>query len=154
MRYLGGGLDASIQGSVSLQQIQLLFSLGTRFVFHIGKAPAAGGIVLNNFLTANLTTIENWVSAGGRIFINAAPNVGSSFGLGFGGVNLIYPRYSSNSSAAIPGHPIFVGPFTPITTSYTGGFAAHAVLSGTFTTLMNGSGAGGGVLGSLNWGAG
>jgi hypothetical protein len=46
---------------------------------------------LNAFLATNLTLIETWVSNGGRLFINSAPNEGGNINLGFDGTTLIYP---------------------------------------------------------------
>ena len=39
---------------------------------------------LNTFLTANLSAMQSWVSNGGSLFINAAPNEGGNINFGFG----------------------------------------------------------------------
>jgi len=134
-----------------------VFSAATGLVFMEGGN--AGANELNTFLTANITQIENWVAAGGRLYIKAAPNVGGNINLGFGGAVLNYSSFSTFSTATtatIPGHPVFIGPFTPVATSYTGGFAAHATLSGgTFTNIMNGNASAPAcVLGGQIWGNG
>ena len=98
-----------------------IFSAATGFVLMEGGN--AGATELNNFLTANMTQIQNWVAAGGRLYIKAAPNVGGNINLGFGGALLTYPNFSSTATATIPGHPIFIGPYTPVATSYTGNFS-------------------------------
>ncbi|MBK7557948.1 MAG: hypothetical protein IPI54_06530 [Chitinophagaceae bacterium] len=129
-----------------------VFSGGTRFVFIEGSDNNANA--MNAFITANITTIENWVSAGGRLFMNAAPNEGGSMNWGFGGVNCVYPAYSSNVTAAVPAHPVYLGPFTPVATAFSGTSYTHANLTGGgLTNLMNGDSPGS-VMGSLNWGSG
>ena len=129
-----------------------IFSPATGFVMMEGGN--AGATELNNFLTTNIVLIQNWVAAGGRLYIKAAPNVGGNINLGFGGAVLNYPAFSNTATATIPGHPIFIGPYTPVVTNYTGNQYAHATLSGgTFTNIMNGN-APGCVLGGQTWGSG
>jgi hypothetical protein len=131
-----------------------IFSAATGFVFMEGGN--AGANELNTFLTTNITQIQNWVTAGGRLYIKAAPNVGGNINLGFGGAVLNYSAgpFSSTATATLPGHPIFAGPYTPVVTNYTGNFFAHGTLSGgAFTNIMNGN-APGCVLGGQSWGSG
>ena len=64
------------------------------FIFMEGSDQGAQS--LENVLTAHLTEIEDWVSAGGVLFLNAAPNVGDGMSFGFG-VTLLY---SDGTSAA------------------------------------------------------
>ena len=47
-----------------------IFSPATGFVFMEGGN--AGATELNNFLIANITQIQNWVAAGGRLYIKAS----------------------------------------------------------------------------------
>src|ERR1044072_6664518 len=47
-------------------------------------------VAMDNFITANITTIENWVANGGRLFFNAAPNQGGIMNWGFSGTTLEY----------------------------------------------------------------
>ena len=81
-----------------------------------------GANELTTFLMANLPAIEAFVSAGGSLYLNAAPNEGGNINFGFGGVVLQYQ----------PG----VGPFTDcgIITSPT-----HPVFDGISTTHFNAS---------------
>jgi hypothetical protein len=113
---------------------------------------------LNNFLIANLTLIENWVASGGRLFINAAPNVGGNINYGFGGTLLNYgPSYSSAASAANVNNPIFLGPFLPTVTTWTGSIG-HAIVTGTGLTDViycnNGVPVNSKVLCNKTWGSG
>ena len=96
---------------------------------------------LNAFLTANSAAIASYVSSGGRLFINAAPNEGGNINFGFG-VTLNYagdPTSADIASPLAPGNPIFVGPKVPVTTNYTGDHYAHAFLTGPLTGVVQGN---------------
>ncbi len=107
-----------------------VFSPATTFVYMQGGDDSANE--LEAFLTANQATIESWVSSGGRLLVLSAPNEGDGMSYGFGGVTLVYGAGSDSSTAtaAFPGHPIFNGPFVPVTTSYTGTSFSHAYVTG------------------------
>ena len=128
-----------------------LFSPATTFIFMEGSEYNA--LELQSFLTANMTAMQNWVAAGGRLFLNAAPNEGSSMNFGFG-VTLLYPDNTSAANAADPRHRIFLGPFTPVGVSWTGTSFGHATVSGTnLTRLITNSVNGRAVLGETHlWG--
>jgi len=116
-----------------------VFSSATRFVFMEGSDSNANE--LNAFLTANLTTIENWVAQGKTLFLNAAPNEGGNINFGFGGTTLVYPDYSDNVTVVDTGHPIFTGPNLPVSQAMSGTTFAHASISGTgYTNLITDSG--------------
>jgi Tol biopolymer transport system component len=108
--------------------------LQSRFVFMEGGDSAAQ--TLEGFLATHLPLIEGWVSAGGRLFLNAAPDQGDGMSFGFGGVTLVYPSLSGTGVAFDPFHPIFAGPFTPVAAAYSGGLFAHAELTGGGTTTI------------------
>jgi hypothetical protein len=103
---------------------------GYKTIFLEGSDNTA--LELNAFLSDHRTTIENWVSAGGRLFLNAAPNQGGNIDFGFGGATLNYDReaYSDSVVAADPEHAVFKGPFLPIAAAYAGESFAHAYLTG------------------------
>lgn len=85
------------------------------------------------FFDANQSLIEDWVFNGGSLFLNAAPNEGDGMNYGFGGVWLWYPYWWAGDVQAAPGmtaHPIFTGPYTPISTSYYGTSYTHAYMTG------------------------
>ena len=105
-----------------------VFSGSTCFVFMEGGDSNADE--LEAFLGANQTLIENWVTAGGRLLVNAAPNEGDGMALGFGGVQLVYLDPDSNAVAVNPAHPIFVGPYGPVAANLTGSYFNHASVSG------------------------
>jgi hypothetical protein len=104
------------------------FSPSTAFIFMEGSDGHA--IELENFLVANMAAIEAWVFAGGRLFLNAAPNEGDGMSFGFGGVSCNYTWFTATANAIDPGHPIFAGPYTPVVTTYTGTSFGHASISG------------------------
>ncbi len=104
-----------------------LFSSGTSFVFLEGGD--AGAEELQTFLTANSATIGSWVSAGGRLLVNSAPNEGGLTDLGFG-VTLTYSDFSFSGSAVNAAHPVFNGPAVPVSIAFTGDYLSHASVSG------------------------
>ena len=107
----------------------VLFSPAMHFIFLEGSDNNANA--LNTFLAANLSAMQSWVSNGGSLFINAAPNQGGNINFGFG-VTLNYgPLNSSSGTAVAPVNPIFNGPFTPVGTYWTGSSFSHATVSGT-----------------------
>ncbi len=111
---------------------EAIFSNTTCFVFMEGSDSHASE--LESFLTAHSTLIENWVASGGHLFLNAAPNEGDGMMFGFGGTELQYSWFAGNVEADLPVHPAFDGPFTPTTTSMTGGSYGHASVAGTGLT--------------------
>ncbi|KAM3114576.1 beta strand repeat-containing protein [Phormidesmis sp. 146-33] len=117
------------------------FAVGTgndyTFIYLDGSDGRANS--LNAYLASNSTAIDTWVRQGGRLFLNAAPNQGGSFSMGFGVTLNFDPGYSlesSNVTAVNPAHPIFNGPFIPAGTSFSGGSFAHATVSGADLTPL------------------
>lgn len=104
-----------------------LFLSESTFVFMEGSDQGAQS--LEDFLTAHLTEIENWVSTGGVLFLNAAPNVGDGMSFGFG-ATLRFSDGTTSARAVNASHAIFQGPFVPVGTSWTGGGFGHATVSG------------------------
>lgn len=88
------------------------------------------------FVTTNITTIENWVSNGGRLFMNAGPNYGGNQNWGFSGTVLNYAYYANQVTTTVPANQIFTTPYTPTATTYTGSAFAHAYISGTGLTSL------------------
>jgi hypothetical protein len=110
-----------------------LFGSGTTFIYMEGGDNNANA--LQTFLSNNSASIAAWVNAGGRLFINAAPNQGNGMDLGFGiTLNFDPDNYTtaSNNGIAISGtHKIFNGPLTPVGNTFTGGDSfSHAYLTG------------------------
>lgn len=139
-----------------------VFAPTTQFVFLEGSD--GNGSDLENFLLANLPTIENWVFAGGKLFLNAAPNIGGVQNWGFGGTILNYINLIPANANAVPGvnmtnllHPINVGPYLPVDPNgvYTGPYFAHAnVINGGIDVIHSSVNNADVVLSEKAWGAG
>jgi hypothetical protein len=137
----------------------ILFSAANAFIYMEGGDNNADE--LEAFIAANQTAMEAWVSAGGDLMINGAPNEGDGVDVGFGGVKIKYSGstyYITDVVASVPGHPIFTGPFTPVLTSYSGNYFAHAIICpqalGATALIKNTSNATEDVLVEFSWGAG
>jgi len=130
-----------------------IFTASTPFVMLEGSDMNA--TALNNFLSANQVLIETWVQYGGRLFINAAPNQGANISMGFNNTVLHYPIYFTSGGAINPSDSIFLGPFTPVATSYMGNYLGHANITGVgLDSLMYGDSMQQLVLARKAWGAG
>ncbi len=109
--------------------VGVLFSPVYTFLYIEGSDSNA--LELEAFLAANLPALEAWVTAGGDLLLNAAPNEGGVQNWGFGGVVLTYPGNSANpGTASDPMHPIWNGPFLPTALMFTGSSYAHATVGG------------------------
>ena len=76
------------QENYTTWNVGAIFSGNTDLVYLDGSD--GGADELENFLNANMATVENWVNAGGCLFLNAAPNEGDGMSFGFNGVTLNY----------------------------------------------------------------
>jgi uncharacterized protein (TIGR03382 family) len=133
----------------------LLFSGTYTFIYLEGSDGTA--TELNAFFIANQVAIQNWVNAGGGLFLNSGPNEGGNMAWGFGGVQLIYPDFPSDPGmAANAAHSIWNGPFLPTSpASFTGSSYAHATVTGPgLAALIIDSDGGNPQLAELGWGAG
>ncbi|HRI20288.1 MAG TPA: fibronectin type III domain-containing protein [Panacibacter sp.] len=133
-----------------------LFVAGTSIVYLEGSDFNA--LALKDYLNANITTIENWVSSGGHLFINAASNEGSDINFGFDGTYLHFIPYTSASSsgeivAGQEAHTIFNGPYAPVGKAWTGNYFSHTYLTGGSAVPLI-TGTAGTVLSELQWGSG
>lgn len=104
-----------------------LFSSANDFIYMEGSDDNANE--LEAFIATNKVKMEDWVFAGGTLFINSAPNEGNGMDMGFN-VNLIYSDSSGTSTAVDPNHPIFHGPFGVTGNTFTGNSFGHATVSG------------------------
>ena len=132
-----------------------LFSGTYTFIYLEGSDSNADE--LNAFFSANQTAAQNWVSAGGGLFMNAGPNEGGNMNWGFGGILLTYPGFPTDPGmAADATHPIWNGPFLPTSPAmFTGSSFAHAQVSGPgLVSLIIDSDGGSPHLGELAFGGG
>lgn len=104
---------------------------------------------MESFLDANGAALLDFLTGGGHIFINAAPNVGNGFS--FGGLTLNYGDgyCGSGCNAVDPAHPIFAGAGT----SFGGSSFSHGTVSGG-TALITDSRSGKALLAELSVGEG
>ena len=110
---------------------------------------------LSNFLAANISMIESWVFNGGHLLICSAPNYFGPINCGFGGVQIIWPRYTWTASTVNPMHPIFQGPYDTFDNIFDGSYFAHAKLTGgTLIPLMVDTLDGDTVMAESTWGSG
>ncbi|MGZ8289449.1 MAG: PEP-CTERM sorting domain-containing protein [Telluria sp.] len=110
------------------------FAADTRFLYLDGGDSSA--VQFSTFLAANQAAIGSFVSNGGALFLNAAPNIGGSFSMGFGTM-LNNGNSTGNAQATAAG--VASGIFDDIVDAYTGGSFSHAYVSGdaSFVSLMN-----------------
>jgi hypothetical protein len=136
-----------IFSTYSTVSVANLFSNSTSIIYLEG-GQIVNPIALNSFLSANISQLEAWVSKGGRLLINAAPNEGGNINLGFGGIILEYspfgPTYTYTPTSFISpgqsGHPIFNGPQTPVGGNWSANFFGHAIISGAgITSIITGN---------------
>jgi len=147
-----GGWNSAYYDSVD---VSLAFGPTSFFVFIEGGDDHA--IPMADFLSANMSIIEDWVYAGGKLYIEAAPNYGEDINLGFGGVILDYTvgNYCFTANVIEPSHPVFTGPFGPVATTLYGNYFGHAFVTGPgLTPLVAKDSTDETVIAELSWGAG
>lgn len=111
---------------------------GYSFVYADGGDSAGTGFY--NYVGSNQALLENFVTAGGSLFLNAASNghYGINYNLIFGATTTEGTNggYSSNAYAVNPGDPMFAGAGS----QWQGNYFAHNVLTGnaSFTTFITG----------------
>ena len=88
-----------------------------------------GAEELAAFLGANRDRIASWVGAGGRLFVNAAPNEGGDIDFGFG-ITLVNFEFGSSLLLNDATHPASIGPNALTVDTFTGGSAAHGEIVG------------------------
>lgn len=120
---------------------------GESFVYFEGGDSTTDA--MEKFLDDNAAALLTFLTNGGHILINAAPNQGD--GLSFGGLTLNYSDgyCGSGCNAVDPMHPIFAGAGT----SFGGSSFSHGTVSGG-TALIEDSNTGKALLAELSVGAG
>lgn len=138
------GAGSWVDGRYETVNTATLFTAANNFIFMEGGDSNADA--LEAFLGANSSAVSSWVNAGGRLFVNAAPNTGDGMSFGFG-VSLKYQDFNGSEVAVAvnPLHPIFNG----VATAYTGNSFSHASVSGAGLTSLIDNGAGNSVLSEM-----
>ncbi len=104
------------------------------------------------FIGDNKSALENYVSGGGHVFLNAARQSGADLDLGFS-VTLHFYQ-DKNASAYDSNHPIFHGPLSPTGTSWNATYFSHDyIVSSNAQTIIK-NGIGNPILAQLNYGSG
>ncbi len=130
----------------------LLLSPAYKVIFLEGSY--YGGYTLDAFLSAHLPALENWVAAGGALFINSsASNSPNYIQLGFDGAMLQNYYSNYNGYVQAPGNSIFNGPFTPANGDFYGSFGYAIILDPASTALITGDN-GTVILAEKTWGDG
>ncbi len=118
---------------------------------------STGANEFNTFFATNSAALQNWVSSGGHLLMNAAPNEGGNINLGFGGVILTYSTGPYNKTiTAVPAqsnHAIYNGPALPCGTTFTANYVSHGFISGGAPTALI-TGTAGTALAELSFGTG
>lgn len=139
--------------SFESMNVAAVFAPSTSFVFIDGSDDQASE--LQAFLLANITTIENWVAAGGSLLMNSAPNEGGNIDFGFGSTTLSYGFYAGSVTVQDLLHPAYVGPNSPTASVMTGGSYGHAqIIGGGYSNLLTESSTGEVILCEKPWGSG
>lgn len=108
---------------------------------------------LSTFLSTNNAAVSAFVQNGGHLFLNAAPNIGSSFNMGFG-ITLNYGNNAS-STAKVTAAGVAAGLTTGgLATTYSGNSFSHATVSGAGLSDLIDDGQSGIIFGALNYGNG
>lgn len=112
------------------------FAADTEFLFLDGSDAQAGQF--SSFLASNQAALTAYVTNGGTMILNSAPNQGGSFSMGFGATlnnsNAAGTVYATQAGAAS-------GIFNGIATTYTGNSFTHAYVTGGagYTSLLDDS---------------
>ncbi len=110
-----------------------LFSDSSCFVFLDGSYNHV--VPLDAFLQENQQLIENWVAAGGKLFLNSSGSEyeGAHFYVNYGFDDTkIVMSYQVTDIKKQTGttHPVYEGPYTPVGSSFSGFYASNAVIYG------------------------
>ncbi|MFT2010385.1 T9SS type A sorting domain-containing protein [Pontibacter sp. 13R65] len=116
-----------------------LFSASNDFIFIEGSN--CGTEEMIEFIEANRTAIEAWVSKGGKLLLNAAPSEGPYIiEIGFDDVQLTWAEdgsYGFYGEKANAKHPIFRGPLKTVGAEWSGSaFAHHKILGSGLTSII------------------
>jgi hypothetical protein len=123
-----------------------VFDAGTELIYIDGGNGNANSF--KAFVEGNIGAIENWVAAGGCLFLNAGTWYGVSIDTGFGGTSINGGAYQVQFDAINPAHPIFSG----VPANFTGNSASHNSVTGG-TPIANGE-LGQTSLAEFAWGSG
>ncbi|HRF75698.1 MAG TPA: GEVED domain-containing protein [Chitinophagales bacterium] len=112
---------------------EILFSDSSCFIFLDGSYNHI--VAMELFLNDNRQLMENWVAAGGKLYLNSSgsESEGEHFYVdyGFDGTKIAmsYQVTDIKKKTGIT-HPVYEGPYTPVGTTFSGFYASNAVIYG------------------------
>ena len=116
------------QGFFETSNMNEVFSDSTCVVFLDGSFDHT--TPLENLLAVYGSQIENWVAAGGKLFINCAKETGDYFYTNVGFDDTYISFYSVAHGRLNLGHPLLEGPHQPMENDYSGFYFSNAVITG------------------------
>ena len=120
---------------------EVLFSDSSCFIFLDGSYNHI--VSMEIFLNENRQLMENWVAAGGKLYLNSSgsESEGEHFYVdyGFDGTKIAMSYQVTDIKKKVgTTHPIYDGPYTPVGTTFSGFYASNAVIYGkNYDTLAN-----------------
>lgn len=145
------GAGAWTQGEFETVDVTAMLG-AAEFIYLDGSD--GGADELEAFLTSNSAVLTSYVSAGGSVFINSAPNEGDGMAFLLGASLDATGNCRSDCDIVDPGHAIATGPFTPTATSFSGTSFSHGFVTGADTALIVDDTTGDVLLGETAWGDG
>jgi|SRR5579871_143728 len=118
------------------------FASGYKFIYFDGGDGTS--TEFNSFVSNNVTQIENFVSSGGRVMLNAArwdyspSTLGTGFGTSLEGEDT-YTSFASNSGQLTAAGVAAGLGLNGAGTSWTGGYFSHDIVTGADTCLVEGT---------------
>ena len=112
---------------------EILFSDSSCFIFLDGSYNHI--VAMELFLNENRQLMENWVAAGGKLYLNSSGSESEGehyyVDYGFDGTKIAmsYQVTDIKKKTGIT-HPVYEGPYTPVGTTFSGFYASNAVIYG------------------------
>lgn len=112
---------------------EILFSDSSCFIFLDGSYNHI--VAMELFLNDNRQLMENWVAAGGKLYLNSSgsESEGEHFYVDYGfegtKIAMSYQVTDIKKKTGIT-HPVYEGPYTPVGTTFSGFYASNAVIYG------------------------
>ena len=112
---------------------EILFADSSCFIFLDGSYNHI--VAMDIFLNENRQLMENWVAAGGKLYLNSSGSEyeGEHFYVdyGFDGTKIAMSYQVTDIKKKVGiSHPVYEGPYTPVGTSFSGFYASNAVIYG------------------------
>ena len=116
------------QGCFETTDINAVFSDSSCVVFLDGSYDH--NLPLESLMADYAETIENWVAAGGNLFINCAIELSEEFYIPIGFDETILTFYQVGYASIVTDHPLLDGPHQPLSGNLVGFYYANSVIVG------------------------